>query len=132
MKYFFAAAAIGLIVAFGMPFQKYNTERLLPVLTLQVERKDEVHLVTEVGEGRGQNWDAAVADLRKNAPGDVFFQTAEAVIFCGSPVEEVLTSGLLRPAARVYTASALREPEGLYAYLMAHESSLTVADIVGK
>lgn len=132
MKYFFAAAAIGLLFVFGVPFQKYNTERLLPVLTLQVEMKEEVHLVTEVGEGRGKNWDAAVADLRENASGDVFFQTAEAVVFCGSPVEEVLTSGLLRPAARVYTASALREPEGLYAYLASHESGLTVADIVGE
>ena len=123
--------AAAVTVIFGLPFREYDTQRLLPIKTVQVEKdRNGVHIVSEVGEGRGASWAEAVADLRANAPGDVFFETAEQVVFCSWQVVcEAAESGDLRPAAQVYFADGLQEPEGLNTYLSAHETSLTVADL---
>lgn len=133
MKFLYSLAALALLFVFGLPFSEYNTEQLLPIETLQVAQTAQgVHLVTEIGEGAGADWASAVENLRKNAPGDVFFDTAEEVIFCGAPTEAAIKSGLLRPSAQVYFADALQEPEGLHAYLSAHPSPVTVADLRAK
>lgn len=124
------AAAVLLIILCGLPFQEHETARLLPMKTVQVElTADGVHLVSEIGEGSGANWNAAVQNLRANAPGEVFFDTAEQLILCDRAVTivpEILEDGTLRPAAQVYRADALQEPEGLNDYLAAHESALTL------
>ena len=131
MKWIYPTLAVILTLAFGLPFQEYDTARLLPIKTVQVERTEKgVHLISEVGEGEGADWRAAVEDLRANAPGDVFFDTAEQVIFCNrSLVAQVVASEELRPAAQVYYADAPLDPEGLNEYLSAHESDITVADL---
>ena len=55
---------------------------------------------------------------------------AEQVMFCDrSLVSDALESDVLRPAAQVYFADALQDPEGLHEYLSAHESPITVADL---
>lgn len=127
--YLFIAAVLTLI--FGLPFREYDTARLLPILTVQAARTERgVTLVSEVGTGEGATWTDAVEDLRENAAGDVFFDTAEQVIFCDRTlVPDALESDVLRPAAQVYFADALQDPEGLHEYLSAHESAFTVADL---
>lgn len=131
MKWGYALAAVVLTCVFGLPFDEYDTASLLPIKTVQAARTREgVTLVSEVGQGVGKTWREAVADLRENASGEVFFDTAEQVIFCSrSLVKEAVESGELRPSAQVYFARKLREPEGLNEYLSAHESDLTVADL---
>lgn len=131
MKWLYPALAVVLTAAFGLPFHEYDTGRLLPVQTVQVARTDGgVAVVSEVGRGEGADWASALANLRENASGEVFFDTAGQVILCDSSLTaEVVRSGALRPSAQVYYASALQEPEGLHDYLSAHESGRTVADL---
>ena len=131
MKWLYLVLAVALTGVFGLPFREYDTARLLPIRTLQAAVTEQgVKIVSEVGEGEGVTWEAAVQDLRDKASGEVFFDTAEQIILCDrSLTAQVVESGLLRPAAQVYYADTLRSPEGLNEYLTAHESSLTVADL---
>ncbi len=129
MKYLFTALVLTLL--FGLPFRTVDTQRLLPLLTIQVAREDgAVRLRSEAGEGVGADWDAAVADLRAQASGEVFFDTAEHIVVCDRDLlPQLLRSGVLRPAAQVYFADAFRDVEGLEAYLSAHPSGVTVAQL---
>lgn len=122
--------AVILTVIFGLPFREYKTQQLLPIKTVQAERTAQgVHIVTEVAEGLGETWTAAVADLRQNASGDVFFDTAEQVVLTEESLAvEIAQSGILRPAAQVYFAEALADHEGLHAYLTAHPSEKKISD----
>lgn len=135
MKWGFAVGtAVALTAIFGLPFREHDTAKLLPAKTLQVERLGDgaLHLVTEIGEGVGRTWTAAVSNLRENASGEVFFQTVEQVVFCGEAltvVPEALESGDLRPAAQIYEAQTVRDAEGLNAYLSAHEGCVTVGEL---
>ena len=129
MKYLFTALVLTLLL--GLPFRAVDTQRLLPLLTIQVAREDgAVRLRSEAGEGVGADWDAAVADLRAQASGEVFFDTAEHIVVCDRDLlPQLLCSGVLRPAAQVYFADAFRDVEGLEAYLSAHPSGVTVAQL---
>lgn len=129
MKYLFTALVLTLL--FGLPFRTVDTQRLLPLLTIQVAREDgAVRLRSEAGEGVGADWGAAVADLRAQASGEVFFDTAEHIVVCDRDLlPQILRSGVLRPAAQVYFADAFRDVEGLDAYLSAHPSGVTVAQL---
>lgn len=129
MKYLFTALVLTLLL--GLPFRTVDTQRLLPLLTIQVAREDgAVRLRSEAGEGVGADWDAAVADLRAQASGEVFFDTAEHIVVCDRDLlPQLLHSGVLRPAAQVYFADAFRDVEGLEAYLSAHPSGVTVAQL---
>ncbi len=132
MKWLLIGAAL-LTLLFGLPFREYNTEQLLPIQTVQVlHDRDGVTIVSEAGSGKGDNWESAVADLRKNASGDVFFDTAEQLLLCADGKDllpQLLQSGLLRPAAQVYRTGELYQAEGLSAYLAAHSSGVTIRDL---
>lgn len=129
MKYLFTALVLTLL--FGLPFRTVDAQRLLPLLTIQVAREDgAVRLRSEAGEGVGADWGAAVADLCAQASGEVFFDTAEHIVVCDRDLlPQILRSGVLRPAAQVYFADAFRDVEGLDAYLGAHPSGVTVAQL---
>lgn len=132
MKWFPAVLlAAALTLVFGLPFREYNTAQLLPIRTLQVEKTEAgLHILSDAGEGTGKAWADAVENLRQNASGDVFFDTAERIVFCGgvSP-RAAVESGDLRPAAQVYFAAAPIEQEKLNDYLAAHPSPLRVAEL---
>ena len=132
MKWTYLLAAVALTAIFGLPFRAYDTGKLLPVRTVQAALSEggAVRLVTEIGEAEGATWEEAVAALREGASGDVFFDTAEQLVVCApSLLPQIVESGDLRPAAQVYFADAPTDPAGLNAYLRAHESALTVADV---
>ena len=121
MKWTLLAAA-ALVLCCGLPFRTHETRTLLPVQTVQAERTEAgVRIVTEAGEGSGATWDDAVAALRMAAPGEV--------VLCGRTdrlVNELLESGILRPAAQVRRSGGLTDPEGLSDLLEAHASPVTV------
>lgn len=125
---------IALVVVFGKPFREFDTASLLPVKSLQIESFDDVvRVVTEFGEGIGKSWKEAVAALRAEAAGEIYFDTAEQIVFCDKNLTvapelltEVIESDELRPAAQVYVAEELRDAQTLHAYLCAHESGVTV------
>lgn len=131
MKYLPWAAALALLMLFGLPFRPYDTRTLLPVETVQLAAAEEgVVLVTEAGTGRGTDLAAAVADLRQRATGRVFFDTAEALILCaGVNAEEIVHSGLLRPGVAVYRAAEVQKVEGLAAWVAVNKSDCTVAEL---
>ena len=132
MKWIYLLTAAALTAIFGLPFRAYDTQKLLPVRTVQAARTERgaVRLVTEIGEAEGATWAEAVAALREGAAGDVFFDTAEQLVVCDpSLLSEIVESGDLRPAAQVYFADELTAPEGLNEYLSAHGSDRTVADV---
>lgn len=125
---------IALVVVFGKPFREFDTASLLPVKSLQIESFDDVvRVVTEFGEGIGKSWKEAVAALRAEAAGEIYFDTAEQIVFCDKNLTvapelltEVLESGELRPAAQVYVSEEMRDAQTLNDYLCAHESGVRV------
>lgn len=132
MKWIYLLSAIALTAIFGLPFRAYDTQKLLPVRTVQatITERGAVKIVTEIGEAEGTTWAQAVAALREKASGDVFFDTAEQLVVCSPALlPDIVESGDLRPAAQVYFADALTDPAGLNEYLSAHESERTVADV---
>lgn len=126
-----ALAAILLTAVFGLPFEEYDTAKLLPIETLQVAAGGQgVLLLSEAGSGEGKDFTAAVESLRQNASGDVFFDTAEHIVLCDARLlPQLLESELLRPAANVYFAESFQDPAGLSSYLAAHKSDLTLAHL---
>lgn len=125
-----AFAAAILTAAFGLPFREYPTQRLLPIRTLQAQRTSGgISLRSEAGEGEGATWDEAVADLRKNASGEVFFDTAEHIVFSDAALAcDAAASGILRPAAQVHFSEKLRAAETANDYFSAHPSELRLSD----
>ncbi|MBE6984531.1 MAG: hypothetical protein E7434_02740 [Ruminococcaceae bacterium] len=131
MKWWLALLmAIVLTLIFGLPFREYETQQLLPIKTLQAEyTQNGIHIVSNVGEGKGESWQAAVEDLRKNASGDVFFDTAEQLAVTDRRIAfEAANSHELRPSAQVYLMSELAPMEGLYEFLKAHPSEEQISD----
>lgn len=133
MKWIYFLAGAALTACFGLPFREYDTEKLLPIHTVQVEQtQDRVVILSDVGRGQGKDWESAVANLRETASGDVFFDTADRLIACTPALlRPIGDSGLIRPGAQVYYAKELQDPQGLTEYLAAHESPITMADVRG-
>ncbi len=128
MRWALLTAAV-LTLIFGLPFREYETQQLLPIKTLCAEYDDGgVHIVSEVAEGRGRTWDEAVENLRNNASGDVFFDTAEQLVITDAVIA-LEAKADLRPSAQVYLVSELPEVDGLYAYLKAHPSEMTMEEL---
>ncbi len=131
MKWLCIALALALVLAFGLPFREYDTAKLLPIQTLQGDIiEGQVCLVSEAGEGTGPDFLSAVENLRENAAGDVFFETTEHLILCSEALlPQIIDSRLLRPSAQLYTAPELQAPEGLWEYLAAHPSAVTLGEV---
>ena len=127
------ALAAALTLVLGLPFREYDTKKLLPMKTLQARRQgNTIHIISEAGEGYGQDWMEAVHNLEERAPGEVCFDTAEQAVFSDRPLaREAAQSGLLRPSARVYFSRSAADPQGLYEYLSAHPGSLQISDLAG-
>ncbi len=122
-------AAVLLTVVFGLPFREYETGQLLPIKSLCAEYTlNGVRIVSEVGSGEGKSWSEAVRNLRNNASGDVFFDTAEHFVTTDRALA-LEAKADLRPSAQVYLVETLPKTDGLYDYLKAHPSELTMEDL---
>ncbi len=126
--------AVILICLWGSPFRKYDTGKLLPIRCVQAQKEgDSIHILSEAGEGYGSSWKEAVEDLRGNASGEVFFDTAEQAVFSDLALAvEAAESGDLRPAAEVFFRKGMKDPEELYKYYSQHGSNLKISDLTGK
>ncbi len=131
MKWALLTAA-ALICAFGLPYREYETAQLLPIQCLQAQRRGgEIVLRWEEGEARGRDWQSAVDELRRKAPGELLFDTAaELVASDEALVREAAESGELRPGAQVYFASDFADAKELHAYLTAHPGKRTLSDFM--
>ncbi len=124
----------GGLLLLAMPFRKYDTASLLPIICIQAQRiEGKVYLLTEVGKGVGATWAEAVEDLRSNATGELFFDTAEQAVFSDIALaREGANSGILRPGAEAYLAKGFRDPTELHAYLKQHGEGRKIADLQTK
>jgi len=92
-------------------------------------------VVLDSGEakGAGEDWNAALGDLRKGAEGSLFLGTAEQVILCDgakSVLQQIAESEALRPAAVVvYCPEQELDPKQAAAYLSAHDAGLTLQKV---
>ena len=123
--------ATTLILLWALPFPKYDTEKLLPIGCVQGQREgSKIHILSEAGEGYGASWKEAVENLRENASGEVFFDTAEQAVFSDMALAiEAANSGELRPAAEVFFRKGMADPEILYAFYDQHGSNLKISDL---
>ena len=115
MKWLLLTAVV-LTAWLGLPFHRYDTAKLRPIRCLQARREGTgIHIVSEAGEGYGGSWQEAVEDLLAGASGEVFFDTAEQVVFSDEALaQEAVDSGILRPAAEVFYSTGLYPPEDLH------------------
>lgn len=127
-------AAMVLILVWGLPFFKHDTAKLLPIRCVQAQREGKkIHILSEGGEGYGRTWEDAVEDLRANASGEVFFDTAEQAVFSDPNLAmEAAESGYLRPGAEVFFRKGLEDPEKLYEFYSQHGSDLKISDLTEK
>ena len=128
------AVALMLILLYGLPFTKYDTGKLLPIRCVQAHRENgEIHILSEAGEGYGKTWREAVEDLKANAIGEIFFDTAEQAVF-SDPIlaMEAALSGDLRPGAEVFFRNTLEDPEWLYGYYSQLGSGLKIGDLIQR
>lgn len=133
MKRWIFMALIPLLI-YGLPFQRYETGKLLPILCVQAQRQEgKIRILSEAGKGEGDSWLSAVENLRQNASGEVFFDTAEQAVFSDVHLAlEAANSGILRPGAEVFLLKGFRDPEKLYAYFSQHGSKIKIADLQHK
>ena len=122
------------VLLWAMPFQSYDTERLLPILCIQAQReRGGIRILSEGGEGFGISWAEAVENLRENASGEVFFHTAEQAVFSDMELAvEAAGSGDLRPGAEVFFRCGMEDPRILYPFYRQHRSDLKIADLMEK
>ncbi len=113
-----------------LPFESHDVAQLVPVEALVVSLDgDMVVLDGGDAQGRGGDWQAALADLEQSADGAVFLSTAGQLVLVGRAVKllpEIVDSGRIRPAAAVCYAAAAPDPEDAADYLSAHECQVTV------
>lgn len=117
-----------------LPFEALEIAELVPIETLAVS-VEQNQVVLDGGDcsGRGENWQAALEDLRHGAEGTLFLGTAEQVIFtkeAASLLPQVIRSEALRPGASVcICAGQPPRIEEAKAFLSAHPTGVTLQQI---
>lgn len=129
------AAALG---ALGLlPFRRTDVSELIPVRTVIITRSGDRYEV-DVGEGLkalGDTVAQALDRLRREAPGEVFYKTAEQVVITEEAAEavgEVVTEPDFRPAAGLYlTPDPAPDGEKIGQYLTSHPGDTTLSRVRG-
>ena len=132
-KLFWILAVGGVLLYLGvLPFQANDVAALLPVETVIVTRSG-ASLRIDIEDGLhalGQTVSDALDALQEQAPGKIFFQTAEQVVVsedAAGAVPQVIREARFRPAAGLYlTPAEALEPETVSAYLKTRHSPLTL------
>lgn len=117
-----------------LPFSGNDVASLVPVEALTVTMEDG-QVVLNGGDcrGQGEDWDAALADLRESADGTVFLGTAEQVIVSRKAAHllpDVIRCPDLRPAAVLCICSGdPPDPKEAAKYLSAHDAGVTIQKV---
>lgn len=91
MKLWLLAGLVALCVGYFdlLPFESVDAGELYIVETLMVEQTAQgVSLYAGEAEGHGDTLDAAVTDMERWAPGQLFLRQTKRLIFCGGSVAE--------------------------------------------
>lgn len=132
MKWIVSLLAILLITALGwLPFRGTDVATLEPAETLYVAVEEKQVLIETDGGwlGKGETVDAAVEDLKKSAPGQVFLQTVDYLLLKNNS-REVLPALYthLRSGCCVCQVEEKPDLEKAGAYLRAHRPGFTLQD----
>lgn len=133
MRYFFWIAGMALAL-FCAPFARRDVADLLPVQTVFLSYgTDGYCLQTDGGQfGCGGTVAEALEQLHATAPGDVELATARQLVVqkcCLSALPELLRLDVLWPATQVCCAATALPPEEVDAFLSAHPSHVTLAQV---
>lgn len=126
---------MALLTAAGFgPFRAEDTQRLNPVQTLVATFTEQgVKLEGENGQkGWGADFVEAVEDLKQSSVGIVFLQTAQKLVAIGADMADLTMtamSGILRPAAELFTAEKLVDAAQANDYLQTRSSPVTVGEL---
>lgn len=117
-----------------LPFSGSDVAELVPVEALTVDwKRNQVVLKGEDCQGRGEDWEAALEDLRRGGNGKVFLGTTEQVVMSEAAVHlmpDVIRSGDLRPAAVICVClGTLPEPKEAAEYLSSHNAGVTIQKV---
>ena len=118
-----------------LPFRAADVAELIPVRTILVTRSGASYEVN-IGEGLralGDTVKKALEALREQAPGEVFYETAEQVLVtetAAQAVEEIAGLPELRPAAGLWlTPDSSLDLQAAGDYLAAHPADLTLTEV---
>ncbi len=111
------------------PFSGSEISELIPAELLVLSSAEGgVAASTEDGLAAwGRDIPEALAALQAAAPGALFLETVDQVVFCGIlPTAEPLTACGIRPGASVCTAPRVEDPKQVNKYLQAHSGGVTL------
>lgn len=132
-SYLWLLIAAALALTGLLPGDGTDVADLEPARILLVSRENGlVETTCDTGaEGRGDSLAAAVRDMEQTAEGELFLDTASAVVFHPSArdvMREAAESEFLRPSARVYLVEGeLPEAKTADVFLQTHRGEVTLA-----
>ena len=118
--------ALAALVWFA-PVKGTDVGKLLPVELVSLRREGEALLVqTDTGDsGTGSTLDAAMQDLKRSAPGEIFLETADyLVLSMGSREAWTGLPDYFRPGTLVFLMEEPVDPEKTAQYLRARQAGI--------
>ena len=131
-RWIWCAAALILTAALGgRPFEGADIARLQPVELLRIQKSgDVISVELDTGDsGKGTTLEAALQDLKKSTPGNVFLETADYLLIndeAGALVESLVE--YLRPACGVCLEEGEAKLEEAAQFLRVHQPALTLQE----
>lgn len=126
------ALALALAV-FCMPQQRHSLNKMKPVETLLVYRREgKAALLTDDGtSGSGATFREAVENMKCTAAGDVLLQTVDFLVIapdCEDLLPEI--AGFLRSGTQVCMLTQYEEPEKISEFLRMHRPGVSLQEII--
>ena len=128
---FLTAVLIAVAVLSRRPHPARDMAKLEPIQTLYVYMDAaELAIETDTGaKGTGKTLTAAAADMKANASGEIFLDTAEFLLLHPAvPVTEEFHT-LLRPTCKVTFTTATPDLEAASSYLSVHKPPVTLSQL---
>lgn len=114
---------LGTLALLLLPQRDTEVGKLLPVEAMSIEKASGVYRVsTDTGDiGKGDSLEKAMDDLRAEAPGIIFLDTADYVLLTRETMEcmEKLAD-YVRPGTRVYEIEGAADMAEIGTFLRAH------------
>lgn len=129
----FAAVAVAAYLGI-LPFKATDVADLIPAQTAFL-MKNGTQYTVDVGAGVqavGSTLKGALEALQEQTAGTVYFGTCEQLVLMGDTealLTDVAAETEFRPAAGVYTASEMPDPDAVSAYLHNHHGDLTLSEV---
>ena len=128
---FLAAVLIAVAVLSRRPHPARDVAKLEPIQTVYVCRSGtDITIETDTGaRGTGATLTEAAADMKANASGEVFLDTAEFLVLHPTiPITEEFHT-LLRPTCKVTFTTAAPDLQAASDYLSVHTPPMTLSEV---